>query len=237
MIRFEGMAPEVMEAMCTPMHLVLPTHYPTPTSPTILSVFPVPSNVVPGSLFLGSLSATMDRELLASHHITHVVQVLDVPWLPISEKDGFWCLKIDILDKPSADLRPHLEGACQYIYNALSSGGNVLVHCQQGVSRSPAIVIAYLIHNLGMSYDQAYALVKRRRPCINPNPGFVAALRAWESKWRSDAPSPPPQFRRANTSYASMTSADSTGNLTPVLNVPQIMRGVSYTGNGGSRPC
>jgi dual specificity MAP kinase phosphatase len=77
------------------------------------------------------MSATMDRELLAKHHITHIVQVLDVPWLPISEKDGFRCLRIDILDKPSADLRPHLEGACQYIGNALQSGGNVLVHCQQ----------------------------------------------------------------------------------------------------------
>ncbi|KAF9237985.1 protein-tyrosine phosphatase-like protein, partial [Melanogaster broomeanus] len=188
MIRFDGMAPEVMEAMCTPMHQILPANYPTPTSPTIQSVYPMPSGTTSGSLFLGSMSATMDRELLASNHITHVVQALDAPWLPISDKDGFRCFRIDILDKPTADLKPHLEGACQYIARALSGGGNVLVHCQQGISRSPAIVIAYLIHNLGMSYDQAHALVKRRRPCINPNPGFVAALRAWEGRWRSTAP-------------------------------------------------
>ncbi|KAL4080540.1 protein-tyrosine phosphatase-like protein [Scleroderma citrinum] len=220
MIRFEDMAPEVMEAMCTPMHQILPIHYPTPVSPIIPSVASVPSTIPPGSLFLGSLSATMDRELLARNRITHIVQVLDVPWLPISEKDGFRCLKIDILDKPTADLRPHLEGACHYIANALSSGGNVLVHCQQGVSRSPAIVIAYLIHNLGMSYDQAYALVKWRRPCINPNPGFVAALRAWESRWRSTGPASPSQFRLAPTPYG----------------YPQITRGISYAGNGGPRP-
>ncbi|KIJ59281.1 hypothetical protein HYDPIDRAFT_177879 [Hydnomerulius pinastri MD-312] len=241
MIRFDGMAPEVMEAMCTPMHQILPAHYPSPTSPTIQSVPPMTSSTTAsGSLFLGSISATMDRELLKKNHITHVVQVLDAPWLPISEKDGFRCLRIDILDKPSADLRPHLEGACQYIASALSCGGNVLVHCQQGVSRSPAIVIAYLIHNLGMSYDQAHALVKRRRQCINPNPGFVAALRAWESKWRSTAPPPPPQFRRANTSYVAANGIGAVDNSTmsvPNGHAPQphLFRGMSYSGTGGSR--
>ncbi|KAN0088086.1 Protein-tyrosine phosphatase-like protein [Tylopilus felleus] len=226
MIRFEGMAQEVMEAMCTPMHQILPTRYPNSSSPTIQSVNQVSSNAPSGSLFLGSMSATMDRELLKSHHITHLVQVLDAPWLPVSEKDGFRCLRIDIHDKPTADLKPHLEGACQYIASALTSGGNVLVHCQQGISRSPAIVIAYLIHNLGMSYDQAHALVKRNRPCINPNPGFVAALRAWENKWRS---APSPQFRRANTSYASIGSGNSTieGDITS--HPASFARGMSYS--------
>lgn len=209
------------------MHQILPVQFPSQSMPPIQSVANT-SAMQPGSLYLGSMSATMDRELLANNHITHVVQVLDVPWLPISEKDGFRCLRIDILDKPSADLRPHLEGACQYIAHALQNGGNVLVHCQQGVSRSPAIVIAYLIHNLGMSYEQAYTLVKRRRPCINPNPGFVAALRAWEERWRASAPPPPPQLRRFNTSYTS-SSTGTAARLLPGL--PQLPRGMSYSGD------
>lgn len=127
MIRFEGMAQEVMEAMCTPMHQILPVRHPNATSQLIHSVHPSPS----GGLYLGSISATMDRELLKTHRITHVVQVLDAPWIPISEKDGFRCLRIDIHDKPTADLKSHLETACQFIAGALISGGNVLVHCQQ----------------------------------------------------------------------------------------------------------
>jgi len=130
MIRFDGMSPDVMEAICTPMHQILPVQFPSQSIPPIQSVAHT-SSLQPGSLYLGSMSATMDRELLTNNRITHLVQVLDVPWLPISEKDGFRCLRIDILDKPSADLRPHLEGACQYIANALQNGGNVLVHCQQ----------------------------------------------------------------------------------------------------------
>lgn len=207
------------------MHQILPFQF---QSQSIQSVTRASSSQ-PGFLYLGSMSATMDRELLAKNHITHIVQVLDVPWLPISEKDGFRCLRIDILDKPSADLRPHLEGACQYIANALRSGGNVLVHCQQGVSRSPAIVIAYLIHDLGISYEQAYALVKRCRPCINPNPGFVAGLRAWEEKWRASAPPPPPQLRRFNTSYAPPPATPIV--VRPLAGIPKLSRGTSYSGH------
>jgi hypothetical protein len=79
-----------------------------------------------------------------------------------------------------------------------------------------------------MSYEQAYALVKRRRPCINPNPGFVAALRAWEERWRASAPPPPPQMRRFNTSYTS--SATGTA-VRPLPSLPQLPRGMSYSGN------
>jgi hypothetical protein len=130
MIRFDGLPPEVMQAMCTPMHQILspqplPTAYPSTSHPSS----PVPTQS--GSLYLGSLAAVQDPQTLHAHHITHLVQVLDVPWLPLSEKDGFNCLRIDILDIPSVDLKPHLEGACEYIDRALKSGHSVLVHCQQ----------------------------------------------------------------------------------------------------------
>jgi protein-tyrosine phosphatase len=109
--------PEVMQAMCTPMHQIL--------SPSSIS------GASTGSLYIGSLSAVHDKDLLRDHRISHLVQVLDAPWLPISEKDGFDCHRISILDHNTVDLKPYLEGACNYIDRALRSGRNVLVHCQQ----------------------------------------------------------------------------------------------------------
>ncbi|KAF8187711.1 protein-tyrosine phosphatase-like protein [Pholiota molesta] len=167
-----------MQAMCTPMHQVL-----APTQ--------IPSGGQTGALWLGSLSAVQDPALLRSHHISHLVQVLDVPWLPLSEKDGFTCYKIEIMDERSVDIRPYLENACTYIDMALRAGWNVLVHCQQGVSRSPAIVIAYLIRQHGMTFDAAYALVRRKRACVKPNSGFVRALQEYEVATRR-----PPVARR-----------------------------------------
>ena len=63
MIRFDNLPPEVMQAMCTPMHLILP---PSQTART-------------GALYLGSFSAILDPSLLPSHTIGAHVQVLDAP--------------------------------------------------------------------------------------------------------------------------------------------------------------
>ncbi|KAK0197124.1 protein-tyrosine phosphatase-like protein [Armillaria mellea] len=166
MIRFDSLSLAVQQAMCTPMHQILPASQST------------------GALYLGSLAAIHEKDTLVEKNITHLVQVMDAPWLPLSEKDGFSCHRIPILDTSSADIKSYLEAACNYIDQSLRSGKSVLVHCQQGVSRSASIVIAYLIRNRGMSYDSAFAYVKRERACIAPNSGFVQALREWEAAFR-----------------------------------------------------
>jgi hypothetical protein len=84
-----------------------------------------------GALYLGSLSAFVEPSYLSSHGITHIVHVIDVPWLPVLEDDHtFICYRISIGDLQTVDPIPHLKGACENIDTALKSGGNVLVHCQ-----------------------------------------------------------------------------------------------------------
>ncbi|KAK4173287.1 protein-tyrosine phosphatase-like protein [Triangularia setosa] len=56
----------------------------------------------------------------------------------------------------------------------------VLVHCDEGVSRSPAIVIAYLMRRNEGSLRGAMKEVKRRRGCVKPNRNFVEQLKVWE---------------------------------------------------------
>lgn len=118
MIRFDNLPPEVVQAMCTPMHLVLPATT-------------QPSGAPSGALYIGSLAAVQDPAALRAAHITHLVQVIDAPWLPLSEKDGFSCLRVPIMDERTVDIRPYLEGVCAHIDNALRAGRSVLVHCQQ----------------------------------------------------------------------------------------------------------
>ncbi|KAJ7853338.1 protein-tyrosine phosphatase-like protein [Mycena olivaceomarginata] len=173
MIAFDSVPREEMEAMCTPMHRILS---PTPGSKPAAT----------GALYLGSMAAVHDLDVLRDNNITHLVQVLEVPWMPQSGPAAeFSCHRIDIEDAASATLQPHLASACDYIRGALRSGENVLVHCQQGVSRSASIVIAYLIREHSMTYDAAFTLVKQRRRCIKPNAGFVKTLREWETACRS----------------------------------------------------
>lgn len=59
----------------------------------------------------------------------------------------------------------------------------ILVHCFVGASRSPTIVLAYLMRQ-GMKLEEAFKYVKERRPVVNPNIGFIEQLRAFESRFR-----------------------------------------------------
>lgn len=128
-----------MQAMCTPMHQILP--------PVALPHGSSPSTS--GALYLGSLAAVYDATALRDAHISHIIQVLDVPWQPLSEKDGFNCYKIPVMDDTSVDLRPHLEEACTYIDRTLRSGKSVLVHCQQVRSDRESCLISIIYHVLG----------------------------------------------------------------------------------------
>ncbi len=118
MIRFESMAPNVLQAMCTPMHL-------------IISAESTSLSTSSGALYLGSMAAVYETETLRAHKINHLVQVLDESWQPLPEKSGFDVYKISILDQSSVDVKPYLEAVCTHIDGLLRSGENVLVYCQQ----------------------------------------------------------------------------------------------------------
>jgi len=50
----------------------------------------------------------------------------------------------------------------------IEEGETVLVHCAAGISRSPSIIIAYLI-TLGMTWDDGLTLVEGVRPIVLPH--------------------------------------------------------------------
>lgn len=55
----------------------------------------------------------------------------------------------------------------------------VLVHCQQGVSRSASLVIAYIMRAKMMDVNEAYAFVKSKSPGIGPNMSLIYQLCEW----------------------------------------------------------
>lgn len=83
----------------------------------------------------------------------------------------------DLADLPGSNILPIVEDAFVEVKKFLESEkeGNILFHCVAGISRSPSLVIGILMKE-GMRYDDAYELVLKYRPCIEPNPGFVYQL-------------------------------------------------------------
>lgn len=68
--------------------------------------------------------------------------------------------------------------------SARENRSSVLVHCQGGVSRSPTVVISFLMHLKKLSLTEAYQFVKEKRPCIAPNLNFMGQLLQLELKSR-----------------------------------------------------
>lgn len=76
------------------------------------------------------------------------------------------------------DLDFYLDDATDFIAANIRRGC-VLVHCGAGISRSAAVVIAYLCRYAGMSYAEALAFVKAKRPQVAPADVFKEAIERW----------------------------------------------------------
>ena len=132
-------------------------------------------------LYLGDDLAARNKKILSEHKITHILNLtVNVPNKFESEISY---LKINILDTEKQDIQKYFDSTYDFIDNALMNNNNsVLVHCNAGISRSASFVIAYLIKKgVYKSYKQAYNHVKKCRPIISPNQGFVKQLKQLKS--------------------------------------------------------
>ncbi|KAK9295043.1 hypothetical protein QLX08_010523 [Tetragonisca angustula] len=140
--------------------------------------------VVPG-LYLGPYSAASRSKLqsLLEHGITHIIcvrQDIEANFIKPNFPDKFQYLVLNIADTATENIIQHFHKVKAFIDDGLNSGGQVLVHGNAGISRSAALVLAYVMETYGLSQTRAYALVQQRRFCINPNEGFMAQLREYE---------------------------------------------------------
>ncbi|PKK64388.1 hypothetical protein RhiirC2_634381, partial [Rhizophagus irregularis] len=130
--------------------------------------------IIPEFLYLGDAKTARWFPHFLSNKITHVINLSDNEIVPLRY------LKINITDDPSSNISKHFHECIDFIENAKSTNGRVYVHCLAGISRSTSIVIAYLMNSQKIHYNQAFNLVKEKRPNVKPNQGFVEQLRKFE---------------------------------------------------------
>lgn len=133
----------------------------------------IPANIIPG-LHIGSQDCA-DESIAEKYKITHILSIGVDSFTNLDKKF------VPCLDLPETCIDEVLREACAYIGGAHGNKGSVLVHCNAGVSRSAMVVIGYLILEKKYSFQEAYALVKRKRPSIQPNAGFIKQLKSLDT--------------------------------------------------------
>ena len=135
--------------------------------------------VIPRVWISGEKEATDDR-WLKKNNITHILNcAVEVDYFP---PENVKYAKIFLDDSLEQDISKSVNLAADHIYACLYEGGNVLVHCAAGISRSVSMVIAYLIKYHDMDYKNAYDTVSKKRKIAYPNKSFQTQLKKFQTK-------------------------------------------------------
>jgi len=145
--------------------------------------------IVPG-LYLGPYAAAGKKNLskLESAGVTHVVcvrQEIEKNFIKPNFEPQLKYLVITLADSCIEAIIPKIKETKEFIDTSLASGGKVLVHCNDGMSRSASLVIAYIMQTYGMDFRSALHYVQQRRFCVQPNDGFEQQLKEFEPIYRA----------------------------------------------------
>ncbi|KAM5148281.1 dual specificity protein phosphatase 12 isoform 1-T3 [Mantella aurantiaca] len=133
--------------------------------------------VLPG-LYLGDISDVADVQPLQKAGITHILTVDSMQ----PDLTSFHTKYIHLLDDSTADILSCLPECLNFLKEALATAeASALVHCHAGVSRSAAVVLAYLMNTTQCTYEEAYRRLKDAKSDIKINEEFVNQLALFEA--------------------------------------------------------
>ncbi|KAI9437354.1 protein-tyrosine phosphatase-like protein [Russula earlei] len=130
---------------------------------------------ITANIFLGSQYTLLGLQKLKALGITAIVNMRLHPVYAESKYEGFHYLHLPTVDNTPPSIDTLLKGI-DFVALEIKSGGKVYIHCRQGLGRGPTMTIAYLI-STGLTYEDAFALVKKVRTFINPRPGQIQRLK------------------------------------------------------------
>ncbi|KAM4820497.1 serine/threonine/tyrosine-interacting-like protein 1 [Thomomys bottae] len=141
---------------------------------------PYPVEIISGLVYLGSYKQACDpkikKDLKIKAHIN--VSMESTPYFR-GQIEHLLHLKIE--DSPEAEILPHLRTVCHFMEMNIARRSAILVFSTLGISRSCAIVVAFLMHWNSETLKRSWAYVKQCKPTMQPNCGLVSQLLEWEN--------------------------------------------------------
>ncbi|KAF7649561.1 hypothetical protein LDENG_00139160 [Lucifuga dentata] len=136
-------------------------------------------------IYVGSADAAMNVTRLKRLGVTHILNAAEGnSFMHVNTNANFYASTGMIYRGVPADDTDHFQlsiyfqEAADFMEKALAyknGKGKVFVHCREGYSRSPTLVIAYLMLRHDMDVHAALATVRQNRE-IGPNDNFLLQL-------------------------------------------------------------
>ena len=130
--------------------------------------------IIPNKLYLGNNESAKNLDILKNNQITSIL----ICGYFLSEffPGQFIYKTLEIQDNEYEIIINSLIKGIEFI----EKNKTILVHCREGISRSSAIVIAYIMYKEKKSYIEAENFVRTKKNDINPNENFVKQLKEFE---------------------------------------------------------
>lgn len=133
-------------------------------------------SVIVPRIYIGDRAAADDEKTLLHYGITHIVRACGTK-AKFGHINYHFCT---MKDDPEICARTKLKDASAFITAALMKPNTVvLIHCAAGRSRSPLIVMAYLILHCGHTVETAKELVTKMRKQTIFRSAFIEQLRSF----------------------------------------------------------
>ncbi|XP_051169449.1 dual specificity protein phosphatase 15-like isoform X2 [Leptopilina boulardi] len=159
------------------------------------------NKVLPG-LYVGNYRDSKDATQLERYEITHILAIHDAARRLHSDKHYLCILAADT---PDQNLSQYFSLCNDFIHAARLRGGNVLIHCLAGMSRSVTVAVAYIMSTTNLSWKDALKVVRVGRAVANPNVGFQQQLEDFEATRLQE------ERRRLKERFPSLALASSDG--------------------------
>ena len=139
---------------------------------------------ITADLFLGSQYNLIGLRKMKALGITAIINMRIHSIYSEAQYEGFSYLHLPTEDNTPPDLKVLIGGA-DFADEQIKKGGKVYIHCRQGLGRGPTMTIAYLLKT-GLTYEDAFALVKKVRTFINPRPAQRERLKELEQYYKEN---------------------------------------------------
>ncbi|UZJ79617.1 dual specificity protein phosphatase family protein [Fictibacillus sp. KU28468] len=133
--------------------------------------------MIPGKLYIGGLIRSEDWGFI-QQNITAIINLRTTPDDPPFDFSGRVMIWAPLTVYYAPDI-PWVVKMMNQMNQLLDSGYRILVHDTAGYQRLGFFITAFFMQRFNLEHDQALAMVRQRKPDLDPPPNYMELLKTY----------------------------------------------------------